>query len=1141
MDRQNLMTPLLPSIFLRRGKMAPLGLIFSFWLLCTATALAAPQSLPDLPVRSTVQNQLERLSKADSPTAADQAKRDDLEKTLALLDSIDKEQEKAKAQQKTLDAAPGKLQQYNSELEKLKKPQDEEKLGKQLDAMTLPQLEKRLTQEMQSQQQLQAEMADASSELTTLQTLPERAQISMSQAYNRTQDIRNQLGSAAGKHELKASQRQLLITELHLLTLQLDQQQKDLDNNTNMQDLALKRQNLASLQIQQLERRIQLYQDKINAKRLNNTTQTAADATTQEEAGNRDPVLEKEVKTNQLLSQRLIDTTQKINELGQENIKIKGWLERVTQTERNLNEQINMLRGSLLLSRILYQERQMLPDPKITMNLDEQIADLRLAQFDINQQRDQLFQRDQYLNKLLTNSNSADQASQKTLRDDLDELLDSRKELLDQLNKQLGTQLNLSINIKLNQQQLQRVNQTLQTTLQQQMFWVSSNKPLDWAWFKGIPSAVMTQLEAASINLHLDQWSSKTLPLLILVIPMVILGAVLRWKRQSLRDKVKALSKDIGKLNRDTHLHTPKALLFTGLEVLPGALLIMAMGLLFLFSGLSEPKVIWFLSLRLSVAYMAFAMLLKILRPGGMAESHFKQTPSETARKYRALKYVWRSLIPLIIVATLGELDPSRLADDVIGQIVTLTMLGVTLFLVYPLFRSRSHMGEQHDMLQWFSAAALTLAPIALIVLVVLGYYYTALKLTNRFIDTFYLFMAWSIIQQTAIRGLSVAARRLAHRRAVARREQLKQQEDIDATELIEEKPMDLEDINEQSLRLTKVVLFVLLAGGFYWLWSDLVAVISYLDSITLWHTTSGVAGSEVLQPVSLRDFLLATLFAVIAWVLTKNLPGLLEVLVLSRLQLGQGANYTVTTMLSYTITTIGVLLSLSTLGMAWDKLQWLVAALSLGIGFGLQEIFANFVSGLIILFERPVRIGDVITLGGFSGSVSKIRIRATTVTDFDRKEIIVPNKMFITTQLTNWSLSDTTTRVILRIGVAYGSDLDKTRDLLLQVAKDNSRVLKDPEPVVYFLNFGASTLDHEMRLYVKELGDRNPAIDEINRAIDKLFREHGIEIAFNQVDVYVKNMGNGQELQLPVNAAPLAGAAAAGAVGTPLPPPPVV
>ena len=185
------------------------------------------------------------------------------------------------------------------------------------------------------------------------------------------------------------------------------------------------------------------------------------------------------------------------------------------------------------------------------------------------------------------------------------------------------------------------------------------------------------------------------------------------------------------------------------------------------------------------------------------------------------------------------------------------------------------------------------------------------------------------------------------------------------------------------------------------------------------------------------------------------------------------------------------------------------------------------------------MRIGDVITLGTFSGSVSKIRIRATTVTDFDRKEIIVPNKMFITTQLTNWSLSDTTTRVILRIGVAYGSNLDKTRELLLQAAKENSRVMKEPEPVVYFLNFGASTLDHEMRLYVKELGDRNPAIDEINRRIDQLFREHGIEIAFNQVDVYVKNMANDQELKL--GSTQIMGAAAAGgAVGTPNPLPPV-
>ena len=1113
-------TPVLPSATARQTAF-PLwmGLLALLLCLCFAPLHAAPATsngamptLPDLPNRTDLQTKLDQLSKREALTAVEKARREDLEKTLASLDTLDKEKDQFKNQQKTLDAAPGQLQQLSDELDNLRKPVDPDKLTKQVASLTLTQLDKRMSAAMTELQQAQEELATTSSQLTNLQTLPERAQVSMSQGYSRSQDIRNQLnGSGGGKNDVTPTQRTALNAELAVLTMQLARQQKDLDNNTLMQDLALKRQSLASNRIANLEKEIEALQARINTKRLSNTEQTAADAVSDTtEQKNVDPVVEKEQKTNQQLSKRLINTTEQINQLVQENIKIKGWLERVTQTERNLNEQISMLKGSLLLSRILYQQRQMLPNANITGNLDEMIADLRLSQFEINQQRDQLFQRDPYLDKLMQGSATPTDTQ---VRTSLSDLLDSRKELLDQLNNQLGTQLNLAINIKLNQQQLERVNQSLKFTLQQQMFWVSSNKPLDWGWFTGLPKAMRNQIEAVSIDFDSKAWATSTLPLLLVVIPLVVVGILLRWKRQLLRDKVAKWSKDIGKLTRDSQLLTPKCLLFTGLEVLPGALIIMALGFLFLFSGLSEPRLIWFLALRLSAAYMAFSVLLKILRPGGMAETHFGQTPAEVAYKYRALKYVWRSLIPLIVVATMGELDPSRLANDAIGQVITLTMLVITLVLVYPLFRAR--IGQQRDVVHWLGAAMLAIAPIALIVLVVLGYYYTALKLTNRFIDTFYMFMAWSIIQKTAFRGLAIAARRLAHRRAVARREQLKQQEDADTTELLEEKPISLEEISQQSLRLTKVLLFMLFIGCFYWLWSDLVAVLSYLDSITLWHYSVASGNSEILQPVSLRDLLMAGVIAVAAWVLTTNLPGLLEVLVLSQLQLGQGANYTITTTLSYAITSFGAIFALSALGLSWDKLQWLVAALSVGLGFGLQEIFANFVSGIIILFERPVRIGDVITLNGFSGSVTKIRIRATTVTDFDRKEIIVPNKMFITGQLTNWSLSDTTTRIILRIGVAYGSDLDKTKELLLRAANENSRVMKEPEPVVYFLNFGASTLDHEMRLFVRELGDRNPAVDEINRAIDRLFREHGIEIAFNQVDVYVKNIGTGNEQKL--------------------------
>ncbi|MEX7649077.1 mechanosensitive ion channel domain-containing protein, partial [Klebsiella pneumoniae] len=132
--------------------------------------------------------------------------------------------------------------------------------------------------------------------------------------------------------------------------------------------------------------------------------------------------------------------------------------------------------------------------------------------------------------------------------------------------------------------------------------------------------------------------------------------------------------------------------------------------------------------------------------------------------------------------------------------------------------------------------------------------------------------------------------------------------------------------------------------------------------------------------------------------------------------------------------------------------------------------------------------------------------IRATTITDFDRKEVIIPNKAFVTERLINWSLSDTVTRVVIRLGVAYGSDLDKVKEVLLKAAHDHPKVMQEPAPAVFFTTFGASTLDHELRLYVRELRDRSYTVDELNRAIDRLCRENDINIAFNQLEVHLRN-----------------------------------
>ncbi len=194
-------------------------------------------------------------------------------------------------------------------------------------------------------------------------------------------------------------------------------------------------------------------------------------------------------------------------------------------------------------------------------------------------------------------------------------------------------------------------------------------------------------------------------------------------------------------------------------------------------------------------------------------------------------------------------------------------------------------------------------------------------------------------------------------------------------------------------------------------------------------------------------------------------------------------------------------------LGIGWQNVQWLVAAMTVGLGFGLQEIFANFVSGIILLFERPARVGDIVTVGAITGTVTKIRIRATTILDWDNKELIVPNKEFVTGNLVNWTLSNPNLRLVLKVGVAYGSDTRLVTELLYQVANQSLNVLETPEPSVVFNEFGDSSLNFELRLFVSDLKLYRSLRHELHIAIDDIFRQHQIEIAFPQCDLHVKSM----------------------------------
>jgi len=296
------------------------------------------------------------------------------------------------------------------------------------------------------------------------------------------------------------------------------------------------------------------------------------------------------------------------------------------------------------------------------------------------------------------------------------------------------------------------------------------------------------------------------LPISLLALPLLLIGGLLMWKRSALLERQKRIAKDLGRFRQDSQWHTPRALLYTVLQRLPGSLFILAAGLLLTYCGLLSPRLIFQITLNLALGYLVFSVYLSVMRPGGIGETHFRIPRDELQAKRNSMRYLWLPLLPLIMLSTKAVVEPSTLGNDVIGQVLTLVLLGLTAYLIFPI--SRARIKGEASMQKSLVAMALALAPVALIVLVGLGYYYTALKLTGRLIESFYLLIIWGLVYRTALRGLELAARRLAYRRAVAKREH-KSQEDAEGGETIEEQPMDLEEVSQQSLRLTRIMLLL--------------------------------------------------------------------------------------------------------------------------------------------------------------------------------------------------------------------------------------------------------------------------------------------------------------------------------------------
>jgi small-conductance mechanosensitive channel len=242
-----------------------------------------------------------------------------------------------------------------------------------------------------------------------------------------------------------------------------------------------------------------------------------------------------------------------------------------------------------------------------------------------------------------------------------------------------------------------------------------------------------------------------------------------------------------------------------------------------------------------------------------------------------------------------------------------------------------------------------------------------------------------------------------------------------------------------------------------------------------------------------------------LSWLLARFTSFALEEEVFSRVRTAPGVSFALSTFARYTILVLGFVVALGAVGFSLDRVALLLSALGVGIGFGLQNVVGNFVSGVILLFERPIRVGDWIQLADLFGTVQKIGIRSSTVRTFDGADVIVPNGDLVSARVTNWTLSDRKRRLILPVGVAYGSPPRRVLELLDDVARSHPQVLEDPAPVVLFRGFGESALDFELRVFTE--ADWLVVMSELAVATTEALESAGITIPFPQRDLHLRNV----------------------------------
>ena len=742
-----------------------------------------------------------------------------------------------------------------------------------------------------------------------------------------------------------------------------------------------------------------------------------------------------------------------------------------------------------------------------------------------------------------------DPARRSALENAVATTVSERREFLSLVIRNYKAYLDTLFELDATEQRLIRETGRTTAYIDERIMWIRSNRSL---------FAVFAMDDSTQVILHWEPWQRVGDQLrddargswLVYAVAIVLWGGLVLGRRRIIR-RLEACGELAARGACVRFSPTVRAGVATLILAVTWSIPLMFLGWRFRDSAGGTPFTAAFGEALVATAWLFFAIELVrwVCHPQGLGRAHFAWPAAENHVVRSNLRWVKAPGL-LIVFATslIYSLNREHGADTVervglvLGMILLATLLARVLRPEDGIYSGylQAHRGNWFERLKHVWYWGCVTLPLVLAVMTIAGYYYTARVVLWR---VYLSFLLWILLQVVGagLRRLLLVRQRAIHRQQtwakrdaqLAARRLAEDGAKVAPDDLVpaEERQQDIAVNSEQTKRLIRSALVAASVAGIWFIWIDVLPALRMLDRWPLWTNEVQVveaseapemmgAGEMELGPtapqftpiqerevVTVGDLALALLLGFITVVGARNIPGLMEISVLQRLPLENSVRYAIKTLTSYVIVLLGVALAFQAISIGWSKVQWLATALMFGLAFGLQEIFANSMAGLILLFEQPIRVGDVITVDDITGVVSRMRIRATTITNWDRKEYVIPNKEFITGRVLNWTLTDKTNRIVIHVGIAYGANVEQAKDRLLQICRDHPLVLEDPPPLVTLEGFGDNTLNLVVRTYLPDLTHRLSVTDELHTAFEADFREHGIEIAFPQRDLHIRSV----------------------------------